>query len=255
MNGLAFNQAMLMAAGLGKRLRPITERIPKPMVEIAGKSLVERTLEKLHAQKINKIVINLHYRAELLRKFIENLEVAKDLEIIFSDEAEQLEAGGIVKALPYFDSKPFYLLNSDFIWFDHGVSMLAALNNRWDETKMDCLLAVKKLSEIPCYSSLGDFDLDDEGQLYRKTNRMELPYVFCSSMILAPSLFTDLKVEKFSFFRDFIFPKKMDANGKLARVYGLVADIDWFHIGTVEELEWTESYFRKKEMTLQKTML
>ncbi|AIL65278.1 Nucleotidyltransferase family protein [Rickettsiales bacterium Ac37b] len=250
-------QAMIMAAGLGTRLRPITNHIPKPMIQIAHKTFIQRILEQLYRNNIISVVINLHHKADLLKDYVNSLEVAQRLNIIFSYEAELLEAGGIVKVLHYFAEKPFYVINSDMLWIDNDnePSVLESLSNNFDNDKMDSLLLLQQTKRIPYYQGRGDLHLAEGGSVYRADKAYDHPYVFCGIQIMSPNLLKGLEVKNFKLFKDFIFKAKKADDGKLDRIYGIETSHFWLHISTEEELNLVRRYLQNKEMTFLKNVV
>src|SRR5258706_4327486 len=127
---------MIMGAGLGSRLRPLTDDRPKPLVTVGGKTLIDHSIDRLVAAGVTLVVVNVHYKAEMLQA---HLAKRHDVEIVFSDETERLldTGGGVVKAMPHFGEQPFFMLNSDSIWIENSVPVLPALLAAWDEVRMD----------------------------------------------------------------------------------------------------------------------
>ncbi|NLH83722.1 MAG: nucleotidyltransferase family protein [Phyllobacteriaceae bacterium] len=158
---------MVLAAGLGKRMRPITATTPKPLVEVAGKALIDHGLERLHAAGVETAVINVHWLADLVE-----VHVAKCLapKIVISDERAKLleTGGGIVKALPLLGEKPFYLLNSDSFWIEGYRRNLDLLAEFWDDAGMDALLMMAPTVGSIGYDGAGDYQMTDDGRLARR---------------------------------------------------------------------------------------
>jgi MurNAc alpha-1-phosphate uridylyltransferase len=132
-------RAMMMGAGLGTRMRPLTEDRPKPLVTVAGRTLIDHSIDRLVAAGVTFIVVNVHYKAAMLRT---HLEKRSDVAIVFSDETERLldTGGGVVRAMPHFGGEPFFILNSDSIWVEDATPALPAMQKAWDPTSMDGLL-------------------------------------------------------------------------------------------------------------------
>ncbi|MFV9875255.1 MAG: nucleotidyltransferase family protein [Rickettsiales endosymbiont of Dermacentor nuttalli] len=249
------NQAMIMAAGLGMRLRPITNHIPKPMIQIANKTFIQRALEQLYANNIITVVINQHHKADLLKDYVNSLEVSKHLDIIFSYEPELLEAGGIVKVLPYFSGQPFYVINSDILWIDNEPPVLKLLSDNFDINKMDSLLLLQQTKRIPYYQGRGDLHLAEGGSVYRADKAYDHPYIFCGIQIMSPNLFKGFEVKSFKLFKDFIFKTRKSGDGKLDRIYGIETSHFWLHISTEEDLNLARRYLQSKEMTFLKNIV
>jgi MurNAc alpha-1-phosphate uridylyltransferase len=237
---------MIMAAGFGSRMMPITKDMAKPMIKVEGVSLIEFIMHKLQEVGVKKLVINLHHHGELLKEFVLNLEVSKSFEIIFSYEESPLEAGGIVKALPYFDDSPFFIVNSDIIWLEKEDKLLQRMLNYWDSSKMDCLLSLQKLDEILGHDGGGDFNLSKDDKIV--INQQSNQYVFSGIRIVTKKLFYGKDVTKFNFFKDMLFKNRLINDDVVDRVYGLVHNGLCFDIGNLEGLKIAQS--RLKDMKL-----
>jgi N-acetyl-alpha-D-muramate 1-phosphate uridylyltransferase len=236
--------AMVLAAGLGKRMRPITDRIPKPMVEVAGRMLIDRALDKLQQAGVEKAIINTHYKAELLAAHIEKRRSELAMELIISYEDTLLETGGgVAKALPYIGDEPFYVINSDIMWLDGDIPALNRLADSWDGSQMDALLLVNKVASAVGYDGKGDFDLREGGVLERTDSR-HFPYVFTGLQILSPALFTDIPSGAFSL--NVLYGRARAASGVLNRIGGLEHTGDWLHIGTPEGVALAEAFLKKR---------
>ncbi len=220
---------MVLAAGLGERMRPLTLDRPKPLLEVGGKALIDWTLDRFAAAGIPEIVVNTHYKAEMLES---HLKQRGDLNIKISHEAERLETGGgVVRALPHFHDAPFYVANADSIWLDGPTPALARLARSWDPARMDVLLLLMSVPRSDSYEGWGDFMMDAAGRLTFRPERRVAPYVYAGLHISAPRLFADAPEGSFSLTRLW---RKAEAEGRL---YGLVHDGAWFHVGTPEALE------------------
>src|SRR3954447_7947651 len=151
--------AMVMAAGLGKRMRPLTATRPKPLVEVAGKTLLDHTLDKLKAAGVAKAVVNVHYLADAVEAHLRNR--VQGIDIAVSDERAQLleTGGGLVRALPLIDADPFLVVNSDNLWIDGPVDTIRLLAAAWDEARMDALLLLVPLASAHCHKGQGDFHM------------------------------------------------------------------------------------------------
>ena len=226
--------AMILAAGLGKRMRPLTTLRPKPLVEVAGRTLLDRVLDHVRASGIGQVVVNVHYLADQIDAHLARR--AQDLDVRISDERALLleTGGGVVKALPLIDADPFYVINADNMWIDGAVDTLRMLAQRWDPAQMDALLLLVPLARANGYEGAGDFHMDGLGRLRRRTGVRVAPYVFSGVQILSKSLFAGEPVEPFSLNR--IYNKAM-AEGRL---FGLAHPGLWFHVGTPESVTKTE---------------
>src|SRR6185437_2646266 len=167
---------MIMAAGFGTRMRPLTDDRPKPLVTVRGKSLLDHALDRLVAAGVKMVVINLHYRAEQVK---EHLAGRRDIEIRYSLEEEILgTGGGVVKALPMFEGESFFILNSDSVWVEGYVSPLSAMQNLWDPGCMDGLLLLASMTSAMGYEGRGDFLLDVNGHIARVPERTTSPFAY-----------------------------------------------------------------------------
>ncbi len=233
MTGTSPKRAMALAAGLGTRMRPITEVRPKALVEISGRSLIERALDKLSGAGVERAVVNLHHLGEMIE---EQLAGRSTPEIVYSREDVLLETGGgITKALALLGSEPFYVVNTDILWIDGETAALARLASAWDDARMDGLLLLQPTSGALGYDGHGDFMANTEGRLARRPIDGTAPYVFAAVQILHPRLFDGAKVEPFSL--NVLYDKAIAAG----RLYGLVHDGHWAHVGTPDALAGAEA--------------
>jgi MurNAc alpha-1-phosphate uridylyltransferase len=234
---MAIKRAMLFAAGLGTRLRPLTDRTPKPLVEVAGKPLLDYALDRFEAAGVTRIVVNTHHLAEQVETHVRSRK--SRAELCLSREEPVLETGGgVVKALPLLGDAPFFSANSDTIWVDGSESALARLARAYDPERMDALLLLHPRDTAIGYSGPGNFALLADGQLARTS---EAPYVFTGLQVLHPRLFAGRRAEPFSV-RD-LYLAAEGARGALSRMFGLLHDGDWIHVGTMDELREAEHYF------------
>lgn len=238
------NIAMVFAAGFGKRLLPITKNCPKPLVKVGNKTLLDRALDKLSQIGVDNAVVNTHYLAEQIHHHIEK-RTNKTPKINISYEKEILETGGgIVNALPLLGEKPFFTINSDITWIDQEIPALERLRSKWSPDIMDALLLLQPVEKAIGYEGTGDFNIEDNGQLILK-NESPKAYVFAGVMIIKPELFSDMDVHPFSIFRDALFKTNLQESGLLNRMFGLVHDGDWLHVGSPDGLEKANQYFSK----------
>jgi N-acetyl-alpha-D-muramate 1-phosphate uridylyltransferase len=233
--------ALLFAAGFGKRMLPLTLEIPKPMVKVAGKMLIESALERLQEAGIKHVVVNTHHLADKINSW---LETRKDsgLKISISHERHLLldTAGGIVQALPLLGAHPFFTINGDILWHDRtgAIPILERMSQQWDHTKMDILMLLCPKEKAVGYEGKGDFSLTKNGTVCR-TGGGE-PYVYCGIQLIEPSLFKGQPVKPFSL-RE-IYDAKKQSDGSYDRIFGLVYDGHWSHVGTVADIERAEKY-------------
>jgi MurNAc alpha-1-phosphate uridylyltransferase len=227
--------AMVLAAGLGLRMRPITETLPKPLVRVAGETMLDRALDKLAAAGVTEAVVNTHH---LAGQIAEHLKGRKAPGITLSHEDDVLETGGgVLKALPHLGDGPFFVVNSDSIWDDGPVPALARLAAAWDDAAMDALLLVHPTVTAVGYHGAGDFFLNLDGRLARRREQQIAPFLFTGLQILHPRLFEGLEPGKFSLNR--VYDRALEAD----RLYGLRHDGAWYHVGTPAALDEVEAIF------------
>jgi len=227
--------AMVLAAGLGKRMRPLTATRPKPLVEVAGRTLLDRTLDHLRAAGVAKAVVNVHYFADQIEAHLGSRDQA--LEIAISDERALLleTGGGVTKALPLIDGDPFYVVNSDNLWVDGAMSSLKLLAQRWDADAMDALLLLVPLARASCHAGRGDFTMDPVGRLaWRREGRMA-PFVYTGLQIVAKRLFDSAPSGSFGFRT--LWDKALADR----RLFGLTHPGLWSDVGTPPAVAATET--------------
>ncbi len=191
-------RAFVLAAGLGKRMRPITATTPKPLVEVAGKSLVDYALDRIAEAGIPETVVNVHYLADLMEAHLVRRRGGPAITI--SDERDKLleTGGGVKKALPLLGTAPFMVLNSDSFWLEGPQPNLRRLVAAWDPERMDMLLLLASAATSLGYDGPGDFNMDKEGRLTRRAEREVSPFVYAGVAILKPELFADTPEGSFS---------------------------------------------------------
>ena len=221
-------RAMVLAAGRGERLRPLTDRVPKPLVEVGGKPLIDHALDRLASVGVEVAVVNVSYR----RADLENhLKGRRHPKIIVSPESGRLETGGgVVNALDSLGDEPFYVINSDVLWTGGRSESLIRLAEFWDLARMDALLLVQPTVRAVGYNGRGDFQLGPLGEVRRREERETAPFVFAGVQILAPRLFADCPATPFSL--NLIYDRAMRAG----RLFGFVNEGRWTHVGTSEGL-------------------
>jgi MurNAc alpha-1-phosphate uridylyltransferase len=227
--------AMVMAAGLGRRMLPLTETRPKPLVEVAGKPLIDHCFDRLRAAGVRKAVVNVHYLADVLEDHLHNR--VRGLEIAVSDEREQLleTGGGMVKALPLIDADPFLVVNSDNLWIDGPVDSLRLLASNWDDARMDALLLLVPLANAHCHKGQGDFHMGASGKLRRRKAGAVAPFVFTGIQIVSKRLLTGEHPQ--GPFSTNIFWDQAIAAGRL---FGVAHQGLWFDVGAPENIAKTE---------------
>jgi MurNAc alpha-1-phosphate uridylyltransferase len=228
---------MIMAAGFGTRMRPLTDDRPKPLVMVRGRTLLDHALDRLVAAGVRMVVINLHYRAQMVK---DHLARRRDIEIHYSMEEEILgTGGGVVRALPYFKGEPFFILNSDSVWVEGATSALIAMQNLWDAERMDGLLLLAAMTTAMGYEGRGDFLLDVHGHIARVPELTSSPYAYPGVQIVHPRLFAGAPDGAFS---TNIMWDRAIANGRL---YGTRLEGVWIHVGTPEARDEAEAYLAR----------
>jgi MurNAc alpha-1-phosphate uridylyltransferase len=227
--------AMVMAAGLGKRMRPLTATRPKPLVEVAGKTLLDHTLDRLKAAGVAKAVVNVHYLADSLEAHLRNR--VEGIEILVSDERDRLleTGGGLVRALPLIDADPFLVVNSDNLWVDGPVDTLRLLASAWDEARMDALLLLVPYARAHCHGGRGDFHMDAAGRLRRRRPGTVAPFVFTGVQIVSRRLFVG-ELPEGPFSTNLLWDRAI-AEGRL---YGVAHEGLWFDIGAPPNIRKAE---------------
>lgn len=222
--------AMVMAAGLGKRMRPLTATRPKPMVEVAGRPLIDHALARLEEAGVARAVVNVHYLPGVIESHLKRR--AAGPAIVLSDERAQLleTGGGLVRALPLIDADPFLAVNSDNLWIDGPVRAIDLLAASWDSARMDALLLVVPQARAHCHRGRGDFHMDAGGRLSRRRPGRIAPFVFSGVQMMARGLVTDPPGEVFS---TNVFWDRAIAAGRL---YGVVHQGLWFDVGTPDAI-------------------
>ena len=229
-------KAMVLAAGLGTRLRPLTETRPKPLVEINGRALIDHVLDRLDAAGIKEAVVNTHHLADQVEKHLEGRSSPK---IRLSPEKELLETGGgVAKALAMLGSQPFFVVNVDALWLNGPFDALRRMAATWDDGRMDGLLLLHSTVDAYGYRGVGDFCADGDGLLTRPPEGEVSPWLFTGIQILHPRLFAHAPGGAFSL--NVLYGQAMEAG----RLYGAVHDGEWFHVGTPEGVEEAETYMR-----------
>jgi N-acetyl-alpha-D-muramate 1-phosphate uridylyltransferase len=224
--------AMVLAAGLGTRLRPLTDARPKPLVEVAGQPLIFHALDRLALAGVERAVVNLHYKPEMIEAALAGRTRPR---IALSHEAELLETGGgVKKALPLL-GETFFTLNGDVFWLDGVTPVLARLAQYFDGKRMDALLLMQRTVGAVGYDGLGDYFLDPLGIPRRRGEREIAPYIFAGIQILHRRLFDGVEDIVFS------LKKLYDRAEDAGRLGAIIHDGEWFHIGTPEGLEATHA--------------
>ena len=234
--GMVPETAMVMAAGLGKRMRPLTATRPKPLIEVAGKPLIDHVFARLRSSGVKRAVVNVHYLADALEAHLVNR--VKGIEILVSDERPRLmeTGGGIVQARDLIGDKPFLVVNSDNLWIDGPADAIRLLGARWDDATMDALLLLVPLSQAHNHGGQGDFHLAPDGRITkRRQPGRPAPFVYTGVQILSPRVIADWPEGPFS---TNLFWDRAVATG---RAYGLVHQGLWFDVGTPGAIAKTEA--------------
>ena len=225
--------AMIMGAGLGLRMRPLTDERPKPLVTVGGKALIDHSIDRLVAAGVTLVVVNVHYKAEMLRA---HLARRNDVEIVLSDETDRLldTGGGVVKAMPYFGDTPFFVINSDSIWVE-DTPALPAMLAQWDDSRMDGLLLLADMPTAIGYDAQGDFILRPDHHVVRARGNTGAAYAYPGVQIVHPRMFADAPEGAFS--TNIMWDRAIAAE----RLFGTVLDGTWIHVGTPEAREEAEA--------------
>ncbi|MBN9319686.1 MAG: nucleotidyltransferase family protein [Caulobacterales bacterium] len=230
--------AMVLAAGLGTRMRPLTNDRPKAMVEVGGKALIDHMLDRLGEAGVERAVVNVHHFGDLLEAHLASRTVAPRVEI--SDERAQLldSGGGIKHAHDLLGEDTAFIANIDSVWTEDGAPALASMVQAWDPTAMDCLLLLARMEETLGFDGPGDFFMDEGGRLTHRGTAPRAPYAFIGVQILKPGVIYAVPDEKFS-----IFPlwMRMAAEGRLR---GVVLDGFWMHVGDPAARDAAEARLR-----------
>ena len=234
MNGLVTDTAMIMAAGMGKRMRPLTATQPKPLVRVAGKPLIDHALDRLEEAGVAKAVVNVHYLADALEAHVSERKAPT---ITVSDEREALleTGGGMVKALSDgLLPDPFYCCNSDNIWLDGPRNAFADLSARWNADEMDALLLLVPHDQAANFNGSGDFWMDGMGRLKRRISGRIAPFIYSGIQLVSHRLLREAPEGKFS--TNILWNRAMEEE----RLFGLAFTGNWFEVGTPQAIVPTE---------------
>jgi N-acetyl-alpha-D-muramate 1-phosphate uridylyltransferase len=227
--------AMVMAAGLGKRMRPLTATRPKPLVQIAGTTFLDHVLDHLRTAGVGRIVVNAHYLADALEAHLKSN--ASDFDVAISDERAKLleTGGGLVKALPLIPDDPFLCVNTDNIWIDGPANALQQMAARWDDEAMDVLMLLVPYARANHHQGMGDFHLDATGHISRRKPGRVAPFVWTGIQMLSKRLIVEPPEDAFS---TNVFWDRAIAAG---RAFGIVHNGLWFDVGTAAAIPKTEA--------------
>jgi N-acetyl-alpha-D-muramate 1-phosphate uridylyltransferase len=222
---------MVLAAGLGTRLRPVTETVPKPLIEINGRTLLDHAIDRLALVGIERVVVNVHYKAEMVATYLARRDYPR---IALSEETELLDTGGgIAHALPLLDEM-FFVINGDVFWLDGKDYALQRLARAFDPDRTDAVLLLQQTVTAIGYEGAGDYFLDSSGKPHRRGEREIAPYLFAGIHLLHCRLFDGISGGVFSVVRLF------DRAEQAGRLHAVVHDGEWYHIGTPEGLAATQ---------------
>lgn len=226
-------RAMVLAAGFGLRLRPITLTKPKPLVAVGGRTMLDRALDSLAASGVSDAVVNAHYlREQVVARCAERRAAGKVPNTVVSEEEVLLDTGGGIKnALPLLGSSPFLAVNADIVWQDGTMPALDRLGATFDPNRMDAVLLLVARDRAIGFEGPGDFFLEEGGRLKRRADAATAPYVYAGVQVLAPHVFDGTPEGPFSLNR--IYDRAIAAG----RLFGLAHDGAWYHVGTPEALD------------------
>lgn len=228
-------KAMVLAAGRGSRMKHLTDVLPKPMIPVANRPLIDRVLDKASAAGVTECIVNLCYLGEKIRM---HLAARTDMAFAFSEEEEALETGGgVKKALPMLGSAPFFVLNSDPLWTEPSEPALERLKRAWNPDKTDVLLLLQPMNRVFGHDGTGDYFIENGLPRRRKPEETAAPYVFAGAQILHPRLFDNSPDGKFR------LTELYDKAERAGRLACAVHDGDWFHVGTPEATALAEKMF------------
>jgi N-acetyl-alpha-D-muramate 1-phosphate uridylyltransferase len=232
------SQAIVLSAGLGTRMRPLTDQMPKPLVKLGGKPLIDHVLDRLAAAGVTRAAVNVHYMAEMLEA---HLASRRRPGIVISDERDGIldTGGGVVRALPLLSPASFFVHNSDSVWMEGAVPVLERMIARWDEEAMDALLLLAPMDNVLGFGGKGDFTMDGEGRLARRGDADSAPYVFAGVSIAHPRLLEGCGEEVFSLNRSW---DRAIASGRL---FGIRHDGLWMHVGDPQALAEAEAVLQR----------
>ena len=227
-------RAIVLAAGLGTRMRGHNDKLPKPLVQVAGKALIDYALDRLAEAGVEQVVVNVHHMADALEA---HLAKRKRPRLVISDERQELmgTGGGVVKALPHLGDAPFFSMNSDTLWIDGVQPNLQRLAEAFDPAEMDALLLLAPTTTSIGYEARGDFSMSADGRLRRRPEREVVPFAYASAAVLSPALFKDAPKGVFPLTALF------DRAAEQGRLHGLRIDGIWMHVGTPDAVAAAEA--------------
>lgn len=226
--------AMVLAAGLGTRMRPLTDTLPKPLVAVAGQPLIDHVLDRLADAGIEQAVVNVHHMADAIEQHVKPRLRPR---VTVSDERGTLldTGGGVVKALPLLGDAPFFHMNSDTIWIEGVTPNLTRLAGMFDPERMDVALLLAATATSIGYEGRGDFLMGPDGRLQRRVEREVAPFVYAGAAILSPAAFKNAPRGAFSLNRIF------DEAAEAGRLFGSRLEGTWMHVGTPAAIKAAEA--------------
>lgn len=230
--------AMVLAAGLGKRMRGHADGLPKPLMEVGGETLIDRALDRLADAGVATCVVNLHYRADVVRGHLDKrVALGKPPAVVYSDETDALleTGGGLVRALPLLGDGAFFVANGDVLWRDRGRNAFVHLAEHWDDGRMDALLLLHPRETAIGMDGTGDYALNEDGSIVRAQGGAPAPYFFTGLRMMHPRLLADAPRGAFSVLELF------DRAERAGRLHGLVHEGEWMHVGSPEGLAQAEA--------------
>jgi N-acetyl-alpha-D-muramate 1-phosphate uridylyltransferase len=233
------SSAMVLAAGLGVRMRPITLQTPKPLIKVGGRTMLDRVLDRLEEAGVHRVVVNAHWLAEQIKAHLD-ARPASSLSIALSDEPSILETGGGVKrALPLLGDDPFFVINADIIWLDGPTPTLNRMASRFDPQRMDSLLLLAPTAQAVGYEGRGDYQMDSQGRLTQRQGALEIcPFVMAGVSLMTKAQFADAPDGAFS---NLELWRKAEEAGRL---YGLRHEGNWYHVGTPDAIGLVEMHLK-----------
>jgi N-acetyl-alpha-D-muramate 1-phosphate uridylyltransferase len=231
--------AMVLAAGFGTRMRPITDHTPKPLIPLAGRALIDHGIDRLVAAGVRRVVINTHYKAPMIA---EHIAERHDIEIVLSHEETLLDTGGGIKHALKHLGEAFYVVNADVFWLNARTPALIRLARAWDGNRLDALLLVQRTTTATGYDGIGDFVVDPLGHVRRRGEREVVPHLFAGIEVLSQRFFDGSPDGVFSL--NTLWNKAIAAG----RLEALIHDGEWFHVGTPQGLAISEARLSERNL-------
>jgi N-acetyl-alpha-D-muramate 1-phosphate uridylyltransferase len=233
--------AMVLAAGYGERMRPLTLRMPKPLVPIAGRPLIDHVLGRLAAAGVETAVVNVHYLPDQIETHLANRRGVSPKTVVSDERGVLLDTGGGAKrALPLLGSGPFFIHNADSVWSEGPSPALSRMLKKWNPAAMDCLLLLAPAATSIGYAARGDFSMTADGRLARRGPDEVVPFAFAGVSLCDERLFEDAPDGRFSL--NLLWDRALDKG----RLYGIRLDGRWMHVGTPEALAEAETAFERE---------